>query len=244
LIYIAFTVYELAKVRSIIFMKVLIVEDEPDMLDNMVQSLQKEKYLIESATSFDAALQKISVYEYDCVILDISLPGGSGLELLKILKQGNNSEGVIIVSAKNSLDDKILGLNLGADDYLPKPFHMAELNARVQAVFRRRKLNGNNIISIENVKIFPEERTVFINEQEVKLNRKEYDILLYLATNKNRLVQKTALAEYVWGDYIDEADSFEFIYAQIKNLRKKLKEMQADLEVQAVYGIGYKLVGK
>lgn len=223
-------------------MKLLIVEDEPDMLDNMLQSLQKEKYLIETAITYDAALQKVLVYEYDCIILDISLPGGSGLELLKALKSQGKSEGVIIVSAKNSLDDKIKGLNLGADDYLPKPFHMAELHARVQAVFRRRKLDGNKIISVENVKMFPEERTFFINNKEVKLNRKEYDILLYLVTNKNRLVQKTALAEYVWGDSIDEADSFEFIYSQIKNLRKKLKIMKADIEVQAIYGIGYKLI--
>ena len=225
-------------------MKLLIVEDEPDMLDNMVQSLQKENYLIETATDYDAALQKVLVYEYDCIILDISLPGGSGLELLKAMKREDKSEGVIIVSAKDSLDDKILGLNLGADDYLPKPFHMAELHARVQAVFRRRKLQGNNVLTIQNVKIFPDERTITINEKEVKLNRKEYDILLYMVTNKDRLVQKTALAEYVWGDYIDEADSFEFIYSQIKNLRKKLKDMQADIEVQAIYGIGYKLISK
>lgn len=225
-------------------MKILIVEDEPDMLDNMVQSLQKEKYLIETATTYDAALQKVLVYEYDCILLDISLPGGSGLELLKALKREHKSEGVIIVSAKDSLDDKILGLNLGADDYLPKPFHMAELHARVQAVFRRRKLQGSNVLSIQNVKIFPDERTITINDREVKLNRKEYDILLYMVTNKNRLVQKTALAEYVWGDYIDEADSFEFIYSQIKNLRKKLKDMRADIEVQAIYGVGYKLISK
>lgn len=225
-------------------MKLLIIEDEPDMLDNMVQSLQKEDYLIETANTYDAALQKISVYEYDCILLDISLPGGSGLELLKTLKKQGKSEGVIIVSAKDSLDDKILGLNLGADDYLPKPFHMAELHARVQAVFRRRKLQGSNVISIQNVTLFPDERIVTINGEEVKLNRKEYDILLYMVTNKNRLVQKTALAEYVWGDYIDEADSFEFIYSQIKNLRKKLKGMEAEIEVQAIYGIGYKLVSK
>ncbi len=200
--------------------------------------------MIETATTYDAALQKILVYEYDCILLDISLPGGSGLELLKVLKREDKSEGVIIVSAKDSLDDKILGLNLGADDYLPKPFHMAELHARVQAVFRRRKLQGSNALSIQNVKIFPDERTITINDREVKLNRKEYDILLYMVTNKNRLVQKTALAEYVWGDYIDEADSFEFIYSQIKNLRKKLKDMRADIEVQAIYGVGYKLISK
>src|SRR5690606_38303518 len=225
-------------------MKLLIVEDERDMLDNMVQSLEKEKYLIETAETYEAALQKIAVDEYDCILLDINLPGGSGLELLNELKRLDKAEGVIIVSARDSLDDKIKGLNQGADHYLPKPFHMAELHARVQAVFRRRKLAGNKTLSVENVTLFPDERTVAINDKPVKLNRKEYDILLYMITNKNRLVQKTALAEYVWGDHIDEADSFEFIYSQIKNLRKKLKDMEADIEVQAVYGIGYKLVGK
>lgn len=223
-------------------MKVLIIEDEEEMLQNMKQTLEKEDYLVETATDYDSAFLKIGVYEYDCILLDISLPGKNGLEILKELKKRRISDGVIIVSAKNSLDDKLEGLHLGADDYLPKPFHMAELNARIKAIFRRRNLKGNTFIQIENLKINIEDRIAFIEGEELLLNRKEFDILFYLTSNRNRLVNKTALAEHVWGDHIDQIDSFDFIYSQIKNLRKKLKDHQAQIEVKAIYGIGYKLV--
>ena len=223
-------------------MKVLIIEDEEEMLQNMKQTVEKECYLVETATDYDSAFLKIGVYEYDCILLDISLPGQNGLEILKELKKRGISDGVIIVSAKNSLDDKLEGLHLGADDYLPKPFHMAELNARIKAIFRRRNLKGNTFIQIENLKIDIENRIAFIEGEELLLNRKEFDILFYLTSNRNRLVNKTALAEHVWGDHIDQTDSFDFIYSQIKNLRKKLKDHQAQVEVKAIYGIGYKLV--
>jgi two-component system response regulator ArlR len=223
-------------------MKILVIEDEPDMLENMVNSLEKEKYLVETAATFEAAMEKISLYLYDCILLDVTLPRGNGLDILKELKKQQKAEGVIIVSARNSLDDKVAGLELGADDYLAKPFHMAELHARVKSVLRRRKFDGNHYLSIGNVRIDPDQHLVWVAGQELTLNRKEFDILLYLATNKGRLVSRTALAEHVWGDHIDEADSFEFIYSQIKNLRKKLKEHQAAIEIQAIYGIGYKLV--
>ena len=225
-------------------MKILIIEDEPDMLHNMQQSLEKEHYRIETADTYEAAMEKVYVYQYDCILLDISLPGGSGLDILMELKKLQKSEGLIIVSARNSLDDKIRGLDLGADDYLPKPFHMAELLARVKAVFRRRKMDGHQLMAFGNLTINPEERTVMVNGESLSLHRKEYDILLYLVINKNRMVSKTALAEHVWGDQIDEADSFEFIYSQIKNLRKKLNDQQAGIEIQAIYGIGYKLQEK
>jgi DNA-binding response OmpR family regulator len=211
------------------------------MRESMVESLLQEKYVVETATDFHSAREKLEVYQYDCILLDIGLPGGNGLTLLEELKRQNNTEGVIIVSAKDSLDDKVKGLNLGADDYLAKPFHLAELHARVKSVLRRKKLDGNNHITCNNLRIDPEQRTVWINEKELILNRKEYDVLLYLIINKNRLVNKSALAEHVWGDYIDEANSFDFIYSQIKNLRKKLKDSEAGIEIQAVYGIGYKL---
>ncbi|QCR22576.1 response regulator transcription factor [Pontibacter sp. SGAir0037] len=223
-------------------MKILVIEDEPDMLGNIVWSLEEEKYVVETATTFDAALEKINLYQYDCILLDISLPDGNGLVILEELKKLDATQGVIIVSAKNSVDDKVAGLDLGADDYLPKPFHMAELHARVKSVLRRRKFEGNRIIELGNLRIDPDERTVYVNQEQLVLNRKEYDILLYFVSNKNRLVSKTALGEHVWGDQIDEADSFDFIYSQIKNLRKKLKEHDAQLEIQAVYGIGYKLL--
>ena len=146
------------------------------------------------------------------------------------------------MSAKDSLDDKIHGLDLGADDYLAKPFHMAELNARVKAVLRRRKMNGANLLEVGNVLIDIDRHQVKVSGEELELNRKEFDVLFYLATNQNRLVSKSALAEHVWGDYIDQSDNFDFIYSQIKNLRKKLSDHQAEVEIKAVYGIGYKLL--
>jgi len=223
-------------------MKILVIEDEPGMRDSMVHSLQQEQYVVETAADFHAAQEKLGIYEYDCILLDIGLPGGNGLVILEELKKKNNAEGVIIVSAKNSLEDKVKGLDLGADDYLAKPFHLAELHARVKSVLRRKKLDGSRYVVCNNLKIDAEQRTTWINEEELPLNRKEFDILLYMVTNKNRLVNKSALAEHVWGDYIDEANSFDFIYSQIKNLRKKLKDTGAETEIQAVYGIGYKLV--
>ncbi|RKS53386.1 DNA-binding response OmpR family regulator [Gillisia mitskevichiae] len=220
-------------------MKILIVEDEPQMLENMRQSLEKEHYNVEAVSNFKSALERIGVYNYDCILLDIGLPDGNGLELLKQLKKMNKTGGVIIVSAKDSLDDRLNGLDLGADDYLPKPFHMAELHARVKAVMRRRNFEGNKIVEIGNVLINLESRSVQIEGEEIVFNRKEYDILMYLITNKTRLVTKAALAEHVWGDHIDQADSFDFIYSQMKNLRKKLEN--ATINVEAVYGVGYKL---
>jgi len=222
-------------------MKILIIEDEPDMLANMQQTLEREAYLVETATDYDSAAEKIGVYNYDCILLDITLPDGNGLDLLKKLKETGAADGVIIVSAKDSLDDRIKGLDYGADDYLSKPFHMAELNARVKAVLRRRNFEGYNTISIGNLKVVPEDRNVLIADRAISLNRKEYDILIYLVTNKERLVTKSALAEHVWGDNIDQADSFDFIYSQIKNLRKKLSVAEANIEIQSIYGVGYKL---
>ncbi|QDP84982.1 response regulator transcription factor [Chryseobacterium sp. SNU WT5] len=225
-------------------MKILIVEDEVQMLENMTKNLLAEGYLVETASNFVQAQERIGVYEYDCILLDINLPDGNGLELLKIIKEKGLQDGVIIVSARDSLDDKLQGLDLGADDYLPKPFHMAELRARVKAVLRRKKFEGHDEMKIGNISINTSNRTLFIENKEVELNRKEYDVLLYLASNKDRLVNKNALAEHVWGDNIDQADSFDFIYSQIKNLRKKLDSNSADIEIKAVYGIGYKMQNK
>ena len=205
-------------------MKILIVEDEPEMREIIVHSLLQELYIVETAEDYFSAKEKLGIYKYDCILLDIGLPGGDGLELLKELKKEGNEAGVIIVSAKGSIQDKVSGLDFGADDYLPKPFHMAELHARIKSLIRRKSLGGNSILAINNMHIDTQQRTVSVNGIELLLNRKEFDVLLYLSTNKNRLVNKTALAEHVWGDYIDEVNSFDFIYSQIKNLRKKLKD--------------------
>ena len=223
-------------------MKILIIEDETELMEVIRQSLEKENFRVESAGDYDSALVKIISFDYDCILLDIMLPGGSGLDILQELKNLDKSDNVIIISAKDSLDDKLTGLELGADDYLTKPFHIAELNARIKSVLRRKSFGGKNTVELANVKLDLDDRTLHIDNQPLPLNRKEFDILSYMVVNKNRLVNKTSLAEHVWGDHMDEADDYEFIYSQIKNLRKKLKESQAGIEIQAVYGLGYKLV--
>lgn len=223
-------------------MKILIVEDEPALRELIQRSLEKERYVIEVASDFDTALDKIEVYDYDCILLDIMLPGGSGLDLLAQLKKLRKKENVIIISAKDSIEDKVLGLELGADDYLPKPFHLAELTARVKSVLRRKHRDGEHAITLGNVRLLPDAFQVWVNEVQLELSRKEYDILHYLMNRPNRMVNKNILAESVWGDHIDQADNFDFIYAQIKNLRKKLKESAATIEIKSVYGFGYKLI--
>ncbi|WPR75020.1 response regulator transcription factor [Algoriphagus sp. NG3] len=222
-------------------MKILAIEDEPELAEVIRKSLEKELYLVEHASDFDSAMEKIALYTYDCILLDIMLPGGSGMDILAELKKNGGEENVIIISAKDSLDDKLAGLDLGADDYLTKPFHIAELNARIKAVFRRKNLNGSNQIIVKNTVLDLNEREFKVEDVLLELNRKEFDILNYFMVNKNRLISKTALAEHVWGDHIDQADNFDFIYYQIKNLRKKLQSSNAGIEIQSVYGVGYKL---
>mgnify|MGYP001159205820 FL=1 len=223
-------------------MKILVIEDEKDLRDVIVKSLEKELFVVETAGDFSSASDKINDYDYDCILLDIMLPGGSGLSLLEDLKKMKKSESVIIISAKNSVDDKVTGLNLGADDYLAKPFHLAELTARVKSVIRRKKLDGQLVVEIKNIRLNLDDRTVTVDGNQLALNRKEFDILSYFAANKNRLINKNALAEEIWGDNIDQSDDFDFIYSQIKNLRKKLKDSGAQAEINAVYGLGYKFV--
>lgn len=223
-------------------MKLLIIEDEKALRETLVDSLTKEHFVIETASDFYSASEKIEVYDYDCILLDIMLPNGNGLQLLEQLKKSGKSGNVIILSAKDSLEDKLTGLGLGADDYLTKPFHIAELNARIKTVLRRKDLAGKNTIEIANFILDLKERTFEVNQTNVPLNRKEFDILNYFLLNKNRLITKSALAEHVWGDNTDQADNLDFIYYQIKNLRKKLHTAQAAIEIEAVYGVGYKLI--
>ena len=225
-------------------MKILIIEDEKELRETLEASLIKEEYLVETAGDFHSALEKISIYDYDCILLDVMLPGGSGLQLLEVLKSEDKPDNVIIISAKDSLDDKLKGLELGADDYLTKPFHIAELNARIKAVLRRKQREGRNTLEMGNLILDLKERQLLINGEAVPLNRKEFDILYYFLLNKNRLVSKNALAEHVWGDNTDQADNFDFIYSQIKNLRKKFLATKAGIDFEAVYGIGYKLIEK
>ena len=204
--------------------------------------LEREKFIVECAEDYPAAMSKINDYDYDCVLLDIMLPGGSGLSVLAHLKRMRKQESVIIISAKDSIDDKVEGLDLGADDYLAKPFHLAELNARVKSLLRRKKAGGDTSMVLGNLTLTPDTRQVTIGGKEIALNRKEFDLLYYFVSNPNRLINRTALAESVWGDHIDQADSLDFIYSQVKNLRKKMKTAGAQAEIKAVYGFGYKLL--
>ena len=223
-------------------MKILLIEDEAGLQRLISDSLTREHFVVECVSTCQAALEKINDYDYDCVLLDIMLPDGNGLSVLSRLKAMRKGESVIIISARDSLDDKVEGLDLGADDYLAKPFHLAELNARVKSVLRRQKAKGQTCMELGNLQFWPNERKVMVNGTELKLNRKELDLLYYLISNPNSLINRTSLAESVWGDRIDQADSLDFIYSQMKNLRRKLKEAGAAAEIKAVYGFGYKLV--
>lgn len=223
-------------------MKILIVEDDNDLREITTHSLEKERYVVSQAPDYRTALQKIEDYDYDCILLDIMLPDGNGLDLLAELHALGKHTNVIILSAKDSLEDKVNGLDLGADDYLPKPFHLVELHARIKSLFRRKLREGERKLQVGNVELFPDDFRVMVQGKEIELNRKEYDILNYFMSRPGRLVNKNTLAESVWGDHIDQVDNFDFIYAQIKNLRKRLKDAGATPELKSVYGFGYKFV--
>lgn len=218
--------------------------DDPSLREIIRTTLEKERYIVEEASDFRTAEEKVADYSYDCILLDIMLPGGSGLDLLQTWKKQNKKENIIIISAKDSLEDKVLGLDLGADDYLPKPFHLVELIARVKSVIRRNQRDGAQYIEYGNIRIDPDNYHVYIENQQIEFNRKEYDILYYFIQRPERVVNKMTLAESVWGDHIDQVDNFDFIYAQIKNIRKKLTDAGATAEIKAVYGFGYKMILK
>ena len=221
-------------------MKLLLVEDELDLQESIVEYLQSEGFSIETASGYLDGEDKISLYNYNCLIIDLSLPGGSGLDLIRLLKEKDTEAGVIIISAKDSLDDKLAGLDIGADDYLTKPFHLSELNARIRSIIRRRSFNGGNFLDFNEVKISFDGRKVFVKDKEITLTRKEYDLLLFFITNKSKVLDKEAIAEHLWGDNMSlVADSFDFIYTHIKNLRKKLIDAGCKDYIHTVYGIGY-----
>ncbi len=221
-------------------MKLLIIEDEMNLLEDMLGYLVQDNHVCEGAADFGTASEKISLHTYDIIVLDIMLPDGNGLELMPIIKEENPEAGVIIVSARDSLDDKISGLDLGADDYMTKPFHLSELNARIKAVWRRKKNHGMQEIVFSEIKMLPASRVVFVHEKKLVLTRKEYDLLLFFISNPERMLTREAIAEHLWGDYIDLADHFDFIYTHLNNLRKKIKQAGGRNYVQTVYGMGYK----
>lgn len=226
-------------------MNLLIVEDEIDLQESIKEFMQSESFTVEAVSSFQMAEEKIDLHNYDCVIVDINLPDGSGLDIIRKLKIKDKDAGVIIISAKNSLDDKLTGLDIGADDYLTKPFHLSELNARIKSIIRRRGLKGTNIKKFNELVIEFDNRRLFINDKEIVLTRKEFDLLLYFVMNENRVLSKEDIAEHLWGDNMSiTADSLDFIYNHIKNLRKKLVDNGSIDYIESIYGIGYKFSEK
>lgn len=221
-------------------MKILVVEDEKDLRQSISAFLQEQGFLCEEAMNYVAAEDKLATYDYEVVVLDLTLPDGNGLNLLEHLKKECANTGVLIVSARNSIDDKIKGLDLGADDYITKPFHLAELNSRINAILRRRNFQGQNTITFGEIEITPSAKETKVNGLTLDLTKKEYDLLLYLIINKNRVLTKEALAEHLWGDHIDMVDNFDFIYTHIKNLRRKIAEKGGTDYLETVYGLGYK----
>ena len=222
-------------------LKLLIIEDEISLNQSMVEFLSASGYLCESVLNFKDAVEKIEVYDYDCIVLDIMLPGGSGLQILQYLKENNKTDGVIIISAKDSLEDKINGIELGADDYLTKPFHLSELSVRVAAIIRRNKFQGHAIISAGEIEVDTMGKSISIHHQNVELTQKEFQLLLFLIINKNKVISKNAIAEHLWGDDMDIASNFDFIYAHIKNLRKKIMAAGGEDRIRSIYGVGYKM---
>lgn len=221
-------------------MKILLVEDEPVLLEEIGSYFNAQNFICEHAPSFSRAQQKVMDYLYDVVVLDITLPDGNGIDLIDSIRKKNLETGILILSAKHSLDDKLNGLNLGADDYLTKPFFLEELNARVNAIYRRKSLKGAEKVKFDGFTIEPITKSILFKDQEISLTRKECELLIYFVINKNRVVSRTSIIEHLWGDYFDQNDNFDTIYVHMKNLRKKLHSASGKDYIKTVYGIGYK----
>jgi len=221
-------------------MKLLLIEDEKELRQSIISYLSHEGYVCEVARNFSEGQEKINTYEYDCFIVDLMMPGGNGLDLIQEIKNKNIKGGIIIISAKNTLEDRIKGLDLGSDDYLTKPFHLSELNARLKSIVRRRQFDGNKDIIFNEIRLIPENHEVFVNDTRVTLTGKEFELLLFFISNKGRVLPKDSIAEHIWGDHMDQSNSFDFIYTHIKNMRRKLVDAGCKDYLNTVYGIGYK----
>lgn len=221
-------------------MKILVIEDEKALRDSMLDYFTEEGNICESASDYRTAYEKIALYSYDCILLDLGLPDGEGMEILGELKKLKKKDGVLIISARHSLDSKLAGLDLGADDYLVKPFHLSELKARVSAIVRRKNFDGDSLITYNEISVDVTAMTVKVDGKLVTLTRKEFELLVYFLANKGKVVTKNAMAEHLWGDEMDIADDFDFIYTHVKNLRKKLLENGSPDYLRSIYGIGYK----
>ena len=220
-------------------MKLLFVEDDRDLLKSMLYYFSEIGYNCEKAKTLQDAISKVSIYQYDCIILDLTLPDGNGIDILQRVKSQNKEIGIIILSANSNLDDKLNGLDLGADDYLTKPFHLSELNSRIKSIIRRRKQGGSSIIEFNEIKINSNSQEVKVYDTSVRLTKKEYDLLLYLVFNKNKVVAKSSISEHLWGDFMDQSDSFDSVYSHVKNLKKKLKNAGSQDYIKSLYSVGY-----
>lgn len=221
-------------------MKILIIEDEKELLAAIKNYLESEGFLCETAISYFEAEDSLSAFIYDIIVLDLTLPGGNGLDLISLIKERNRQAGLLIVSAKNSLDDKIKGLDMGADDYISKPFHLAELSSRIKSLARRRHFDGTNELVYNEIKINIDSNEVSVNGENIVLTKKEYEILLFFIVNRNKLITRESIAEHVWGDNISYADDFDFIYSHVKNLRKKIRQKNGKNYLHNIYGLGYR----
>ena len=221
-------------------MKILIVEDNKELSNNIQSYLAKEGSICETAFTYNQAIDKIISFKYDVIILDLMLPDGSGIDVLKALKNESEDAGVLIASAKNSLEDKLEGLDIGADDYITKPYHLSELNARIKAIYRRKNFNNKTLIECNEIKIDTDACEVSVSDKKLELTKKEYELLVYFISNQNRVVTKQSIAEHLWGDHADFYDSFDFVYQHIKNLRKKILQEGGGDYISTIYGMGYK----
>jgi DNA-binding response OmpR family regulator len=219
--------------------KILVIEDEKLLSDTICSFLKEEGHRSEQAGTLEMGIEKVNLYEYDCVLVDIGLPDGNGLRLVGEIKKSHPETGIIIISAKNSLEDKVVGLDFGADDYLTKPFHLSELNSRIKSLLRRRKFEGQKEMMVGKLRILPENRQVYVGEELLATTKKEFDLLLYFVSNQGRVLTKESIAEHLWGDFADSSDTFNFVYSHIKNLRRKILEKSGTDYFRNVYGTGY-----
>lgn len=220
-------------------MKILVVEDEAALAQDICNYLTPQNYLCEVAPTFSVAQECISMHSYDCILLDLMLPGGDGISLLRWLKENNKQDGIIVISAKNSLEDRVKGLELGADDYLAKPFHLSELAARIHSIIRRKQFDNSDTIQQGELLIDLQARSVHVHENPVVLTRKEFDLLVFFIGNKGRVLSKSALAEHLSGDLADMFDNYNFVYAHVKNLKRKLTDGGCKGYLKTIYGTGY-----
>ncbi|AWO01998.1 DNA-binding response regulator [Chitinophaga alhagiae] len=221
-------------------MKVLLIEDNLELASSISEFLAREGYICEVSYNIRDAQDKLISFQYDCVLLDIMLPDGNGLQILSFMRQERIQSSILILSAKNSLDDKVAGLEEGADDYLTKPFHLPELHARLRAIYRRKKLNGSNMITFNEISLNIDTLEAHVNETLLDVTRKEFDLLLYFIVNKNRVLSRQSIAAHLWGDYTDNLANFDFVYQHVKNIRKKISAAKGTDYISTVYGLGYK----